>query len=88
MKTSSYVSYKWLMEFNMSNPIVAIYLNAFGLGQNIELMATWVHFLTYLLFVTNLSLFKLFTTESGVFRMASVKHTDLKSQDKEIHFSL
>ena len=77
------------MKLNISNFIEAIYFDAFALGQNIDLqiMATWVHLSTYLLFVINLSPFKLFNAESAVFRTASPKHTDLKSPGKEIHFS-
>ena len=52
------------------------------------IMATWVHRSMYLLFVINLSSFKLFHAESAVFRTASIKHTNLKSTKEEIHFSL
>ena len=78
------------MKLNISNPIEAMYLNAFALRQNIELqiIATLVHLSTYLLFVINLSPFKLFNAKSAVFRTASIKHTDLKSPGKDIHFSL
>ena len=62
-------------------PIWTTYINIFALSQTIDLqiMATWVHLSTYLLFVINLAPFKLFYTESAVFRTASVKYTDLKS---------
>ena len=65
-----------------------MYLNVFALSQSIELriIATWVHLSTYLLFAINLFRFKLFNAESAVLRTASVKHTDLKFPDKEIHF--
>ena len=74
------------MELNPSNSIEAIYLNAFPLGQVVELqiMAEWVHLLTYLLFVTNLSL----SNFSMLKAQSSIKHTDLKSPDKEIYFFL
>ena len=45
-------------------------------------MATWVHLSTYLLFFINLTAFKLFNAEGAVFRMASVKHADLKFPEK------
>ena len=69
------------MTVNKSNPIEVIYLNLFALVQNIELeiIATWVHLSTYLLFVIDLSPFKLFNAGSAVFKTASVKHTNLKS---------
>ena len=72
------------MELNPSNSIEAIYLNAFPLGQVVELqiMAEWVHLLTYLLFVTNLSLSNFLMLKA----QSSIKHTDLKSPDKEIFF--
>ena len=37
------------MELNISNPIEAIYLNVFPLGQNIgfQIVATWVHLSTH-----------------------------------------
>ena len=74
------------MKLNISNPIEAI----FNIGQNVKLqiMATCFKLSKYLLFVINLPRFKLFNAESAVFRMTSVKYTDLKSPDKEIHFSL
>ena len=67
-------------EVNISNPIEATYLALF---QNIELqlMATWVYLSRHQLFVINLPSFKLFKTENTVFRAASIKHTDLKSQE-------
>ena len=76
------------MKLNISNPIEAIYLNIFALVQNIELqlMATWVHLSTHLLFdnlVNNLNPFKLFNTEGVIFRTASVKHTDMKSPERQ-----
>ena len=49
-------------------------------------MATWVHLSTYLLFVVNLSVFKLFNEEGAFFSMTSVKDADWKFPDKEIHF--
>ena len=74
------------MLLNPSNSTEAINLNAFPLGQVVELqiMAEWVHLLTYLLFVTNLSL----SNFSMLKAQPSIKHTDLKSPDKEIHFFL
>ena len=76
------------MKLNISNPIEAIYLNIFAHVQNIELqlMATWVHLSTHLLFdnlVNNLNPFKLFNTEGVIFRTASVKHTDMKSPERQ-----
>ena len=50
-------------------------------------MATWVHLSTYLLFIINFSPLKLLNAESAVYRMASVKHTDLKSPYKKIYLS-
>ena len=37
------------MELNISNPMEAIYLNLFPLGQNIgfQIVATWVHLSTH-----------------------------------------
>ena len=74
------------MELYIPNPIEATF--AFGRNIELQIMATWVNLSTYLLFVINLSRFKLFNAESAVFRTTSVKHTDLKSRDKEIYFSL
>ena len=73
------------MKLNMSNPTEAIYLNIFALAQNIELqlMATWVHLSTYLLFAIYLPPFNFFNTERTVFRKASVRHTDLKSPGRQ-----
>lgn len=78
------------MRLNISKLIEAIYLNAFTLCQNVELqiMPTWLHLSVCLLFVINLSTFKLINTETTVFRMVSVKHTNLKSPGKKIFFSL
>ena len=47
------------------NPVEAISLNIFAVGQNIELLAAWVHLPTYLLFVVNLSAFKFFKNVSN-----------------------
>ena len=71
------------MKLNISNSIEAIYLNIFAVTQNTELqlIKTWVHLSTYLLFVINLPPLKLSNTESAALRTASVKHTDLKSPD-------
>lgn len=76
------------MKINISNPIEVIYLNLFALGQNIalQIMKTWIHLSTYLLFVINLSPLKLFKTESTVLKTTSVKHINLESTGKEIHF--
>ena len=65
------------MELNISNPIEV---------QNIELqiMKTWVHLSTYLLFVINLSPFTLSNAESTVFRTASLKHSYLTKKKKYI----
>ena len=62
-----------------------MYLNIFALVENIELqlMAIWVHLSTYLLFAIDLPSFKLFNTDSAVFRTASIKNTDLKSPDRQ-----
>lgn len=49
-------------------------------------MATWIQLSSHLLFVTNFPTFKLLNTETAALRTASVKHTDLKFPDKEIHF--
>ena len=42
-----------------------------------------IHSSTYLLFVINLSPFKLFNAENAVFRIASAKHINLKSKDRK-----
>ena len=62
------------MKLNIYNPIKAIYVNAFALGQitELQIMAIWVHLSTYLLFVINFSPFKLFNAESAVLRTAPV----------------
>ena len=72
------------MLLNPSNSTEAINLNAFPLGQVVELqiMAEWVHLLTYLLFFTNLYL----SNFSMLKAQSSIKHTNLKSPDKETHF--
>ena len=72
------------MQLNIFNPIEAIYLNAFALNQNIKLqiMATWVHLSTYLLFVISLLHFRVFNAESA----ASLKHTYLEFLDKKYIF--
>ena len=53
------------MKLNISNLMEAMYLNAFTLGQDIELqvMATWFHLSGYLLLAIKLSSFKLFNAE-------------------------
>ena len=78
------------MKLNIYNLNEDIYLNIFAFDQNIELqiMTTWFHLSNYLLLVLTLYPFKLFNAESTVFRMPSVKHTNLKSSYREIHFSL
>ena len=53
------------MKLNISNLMKAMYLNAFTLGQDIELqiIATWLHLSGYLLLAIKLSPFKLFNAE-------------------------
>ena len=69
------------MKVNMSNLIEDIYLNLFALGQNIELqiMTIWVHLSTYLIFVLNLSPFKLFNAGSKVSKNGF--HQTYRSED-------
>ena len=76
-KNVSYVT----MKRNISNPMEAIYLNVLVFAQNIQLqlMVTWFHLSMYLLFVINLSPFKLLKIESAVLRKTSLKHTDLQT---------
>ena len=79
------------MKLNISNPIEAIYLNIFTYSQNIELqiMITCVHLSKYhyllLTFPFSNCLMQKVQMQKA---QASIKHTDLKSQDKEIYFSL
>ena len=82
------------MELNISNPIEAIYLNAFPLSQNIrfQIVATWVHLSTHPLISINLSPFKLQKAQSSErlpskYYMSMVKHSFFKSPVKEIYFS-
>ena len=77
------------MKLTISNLIEAIYLDIFSLGQNIELqiMATWVHLSTYLLFVINLSHSNC-SMQKAQSSDRPWSNTDLKSPDKETNFSL
>ena len=74
------------MDTNISNPVEAIYLSVFALGQDIELqvMTAWVHLSMDLLSVINLSPLKLLNVENAVFRTAFSKDTDLKLQRDNI----
>ena len=78
------------MKVNMSNLIEDIYLNLFALGLNIELqiMTICVHLSMYLIFVLNLSPFKLFNAGSKVSKTGSIRHIDLKTSGRETRFSL
>ena len=51
-------------------------------------MGIWVSLSTYLIFIINFCSFKLFNVERAMQKVqTSVKHTNMKSPDKEINFS-
>ena len=51
-------------------------------------MGIWVHLSMYLIFIINFYSFKLFNAEWAMQKVqTSVKHTNMKSPDKEINFS-